>query len=99
MRSGSRPTGGRALTDRLLTAAEVAERLAVPVSWVYAETRAGRLPHVRLGRYYRYASESINAFVAGLEQGPTPYRKYHVSSDAPESGPARANARAMAKEG
>src|SRR4051812_35142850 len=37
----------------LLTAEEVAEALRVPRSWVYAEARAGRLPHVRLGRYVR----------------------------------------------
>lgn len=60
----------------LLTADQVAELLAVPRSWVYAETRAGRLPHVPLGRYYRYSRSSIEAFIAGLERGPTPYRKY-----------------------
>lgn len=61
---------------RLLEAGEVAELLAVPRSWVYAETRAGRLPHVKLGRYYRYSRPSIEAFVAGLERGPVPYRRY-----------------------
>jgi excisionase family DNA binding protein len=60
----------------LLTAEQVAARLAVPKTWVYAETRAGRLPHVKLGRYYRYAPDSIAAFIAGLERGPVPYRKY-----------------------
>jgi hypothetical protein len=54
----------------------VAELLAVPKSWVYAETRASRLPHIKLGRYYRYVRPSIEAFVAGLERGPNPYRKY-----------------------
>jgi excisionase family DNA binding protein len=42
------------MTDRLLTAGEVAERLSVPESWVRAETRAGRIPHLELGRYKRY---------------------------------------------
>jgi hypothetical protein len=28
--------------------------LRMTPAWVYAETRAGRLPHVHLGRYYRY---------------------------------------------
>jgi excisionase family DNA binding protein len=37
--------------------------------WVYAETRAGRIPHVRLGRYYRYRSESIDAWIRELEDG------------------------------
>ena len=42
------------MSDRLLTASEVAERLSVPESWVRAETRAGRMPHLELGRYRRY---------------------------------------------
>lgn len=67
---------------RLLTAEETAALLSVPKSWVYAETRAGRLPHVKLGRYYRYSRPSIEAFVAGIERGPTVYRKY-----APGTGP------------
>jgi len=36
---------------RLLTAQEVAERLGVTTAWVWAQTRAGRFPHVQLGRY------------------------------------------------
>jgi Helix-turn-helix domain len=62
----------------------------VPKSWVYAETRAGRLPHVKLGRYYRYAEESIEAFVAGLDRGPVPYRRYspRLSSSTLEYAPA-----------
>jgi excisionase family DNA binding protein len=67
---------------KLLTADETADRLSVPKSWVYAETRAGRIPHVKLGRYYRYRPDAIDRWVAELEQGPTPYRKY-----APGSGP------------
>jgi excisionase family DNA binding protein len=53
--------------DRLIDAHEVAERLGVPVSWVYAQTRAGRLPTVRLGRYYRYRPSTIASWLAGLE--------------------------------
>jgi excisionase family DNA binding protein len=64
----------------LLTAAEVARMLSVPTSWVYAETRAGRMPHVALGpRYRRYRLEAIEDWVQELERGPTPYRKYGPS--------------------
>jgi integrase len=35
-------------SDRLLTAQEVAEWLAVPVSWVRESTRSGAMPHVEL---------------------------------------------------
>lgn len=47
------------MTERLLTAEEVADRLAVPVSWVREATRDGRLPHLRLGRYVRYDGAAI----------------------------------------
>ena len=42
------------MTEQLLTAKEVAERLAVPESWVRSATRSGAIPHRVLGRYKRY---------------------------------------------
>lgn len=56
----------------LLNAGQVAELLGVTKSWVYAETRAGRLPHVVMGRYRRYRRSGIAAFVARNERGPLP---------------------------
>src|SRR5436190_427433 len=41
--------------DRLLTADELAERLGMKTEWVWAQARAGRIPHVRLGRHGRLA--------------------------------------------
>jgi excisionase family DNA binding protein len=60
--------------DRLLSAAEVAERLSVPTSWVRAETRAERLPHVKLGRYRRYDWPTVSRWVADQQAGQ--WRKY-----------------------
>ncbi len=51
----------------LLTAEEVAAMLGMGTDWVYAETRAGRIPHVRLGRYRRYRAETIEQWIADLE--------------------------------
>lgn len=51
------------MTDRLLTADEVAELLAVPVSWVRESTRAGAMPCVELGRYRRYREEKVLAWL------------------------------------
>jgi len=53
--------------DRLLTAEEIAERLGVKTQWVWAQARAGRIPHVRLGRYRRFRESAIEAWVCGLE--------------------------------
>lgn len=43
--------------------------LGVPKSWVYAQTRAGLIPTVRLGRYYRYRADAIHEWVAAQEVG------------------------------
>jgi excisionase family DNA binding protein len=53
--------------DRLLTAEEVAERLGMRTDWVWAQARAGRIPHVRLGRYRRFPESSLDAWMHGLE--------------------------------
>jgi excisionase family DNA binding protein len=60
---------GSSMTNRLLTADEVADRLGVGVKWVWAQARAGTIPHVRLGRYKRFRSEAIDAWIAQLEVG------------------------------
>jgi excisionase family DNA binding protein len=51
----------------LLTAQEVAERLGVSKDWVWAQARAGAIPHVRLGRYRRFRAEAIEAWIVELE--------------------------------
>jgi excisionase family DNA binding protein len=57
------------MSDRLLTAAEVAELLSVPESWVRRETRAGRMPHVALGRYRRYDWPAVVAWLEDQRAG------------------------------
>ena len=57
--------------DRLLTAAEVAERLGMRTDWVWAQARAGRIPHVRLGRYRRFRESALEAWISGLEAAST----------------------------
>jgi len=56
------------VSDRLLTAAEVAELLAVPVSWVRESTRSGAMPHLELGRYRRYSLPDIEAWLGDCKQ-------------------------------
>jgi len=49
-------------SETLLTVAEVAELLRVPVSWVYVRTRRrgiDRLPHLKLGKYLRFSEPEI----------------------------------------
>jgi excisionase family DNA binding protein len=58
-----------AARERLLVAGEVAAMLRVTTGWVYAQTRAGRMPCVRLGRYYRYRVSAIEAWLEKVERG------------------------------
>jgi excisionase family DNA binding protein len=57
------------VTEGLLTASDVAELLGVPVSWVYEQSRRGRIPTVTLGRYRRYRREAIELWVEEIECG------------------------------
>ena len=56
------------MTERLLTADEVAELLAVPVSWVRESTRSGAMPCVRLGRYVRFELAEVEAWLDECRQ-------------------------------
>jgi excisionase family DNA binding protein len=53
--------------EHLLTAQELAAMLGVPSSWVYSQTRAGFIPTVRLGRYYRYRAAAIASWIESRE--------------------------------
>jgi excisionase family DNA binding protein len=56
--------------NRLMTAQQVAELLEVDPSWIYAETRAGRFPHVRVGRYRRFKLSGVERWIEDHERGP-----------------------------
>jgi excisionase family DNA binding protein len=77
--STNTPCGGatpQPLSDRLLTAGEVAEMLAVPERWVREHTRGGLLPRVQLGRYVRYRRDVLVAWIEEQEQGGAAWRTH-----------------------
>jgi excisionase family DNA binding protein len=45
--------------ERLLDPDELAERLKVPVSWVYEQSRRGQIPTIRIGRYVRFRLNDV----------------------------------------
>ena len=51
-----------------MTAGEIAARLGVKPGWIYRQSRAGRIPTVKLGRYYRYRLEAIETWLAEHER-------------------------------
>ena len=56
---------------QLLTADELAARWQVPKSQVYRLTREGKIPTVKLGKYYRYRLDAIEAFETGAQTADT----------------------------
>ncbi|MGH2843492.1 MAG: helix-turn-helix domain-containing protein [Solirubrobacteraceae bacterium] len=61
------PDGARGGLTRaeVMTASEVADLLAIPLSTVYYLARQGRLPHSRLGRTYRFLRPQLEAMLEG----------------------------------
>ncbi|MBS1863151.1 MAG: helix-turn-helix domain-containing protein [Actinobacteria bacterium] len=55
---------------RLIDAGEAAEILAVSREWVLAQARAGRIPHVRLGRYVRFERNELETWWRRRRRGP-----------------------------
>ena len=56
----------RASSYELLTVAEVAALLKLPVSWVYERTRRSgleRIPHFKLGKYLRFSEREVLQWV------------------------------------
>jgi len=52
--------------DELLTLEELAERLKVRKSWVYARTRetgAGCLPRIKCGKYLRFEEKAVTQWL------------------------------------
>jgi excisionase family DNA binding protein len=61
---------GQQATPPLLDSGQAAAILNVPQSWIAAEARAGRIPHVRLGRYVRFNRDELIAWCDGRSVGP-----------------------------
>ena len=45
--------------SELLGPDELAKRLKVPVSWVYEQSRTGKIPTVRVGKYVRFKLNEV----------------------------------------
>lgn len=57
----------KALSSDLLTVAEVAAVLKLPVSWIYERTRRRgleRIPHFKLGKYLRFSEREVLDWLA-----------------------------------
>jgi excisionase family DNA binding protein len=60
------------VSDRLLTARQVAERLGFTVETVLRWTRAGKLPAFKLNNAVRYREDDVEAWLAARATGAAP---------------------------
>lgn len=54
----------------LLDAKGAARLLNVPASWVLAQARDDKIPHVRHGKYVRFDPDELRAWTATCARGP-----------------------------
>lgn len=59
-----------ALSEPLLTAADVARLLAIPTSSVYEYVRTERIPCVRIGRHVRFQLSDLEAWLQQQKETP-----------------------------
>jgi len=53
----------------LIDATDVAKMLGMTKDWVYAEARADRIPHIKLGRCTRFREEAVEDWIRESERG------------------------------
>jgi excisionase family DNA binding protein len=58
------------MSDRLLTPAELADRLGMSLGWVRDHWQAGDLPGYRIGRNVRFRESDVDAWLDARRRGP-----------------------------
>ncbi len=66
---------GHESAPRSLAAEQAGQLLNVPASWMLAQARAGRVPHVRLGHYVRFDRDELLAWIEHRLTGPRARRE------------------------
>jgi excisionase family DNA binding protein len=67
-----RPADDRArnaLAEPLLDAAAAARLLSVRPSWIYEAVRAGRVPHLKIGRHIRFLRSDLEEWIVTRRVG------------------------------
>ena len=59
METNEKTTQVNGNTAELLTPEDLADRLKVPLSWVYEQSPQGRIPTHRIGKYLRFDLQEV----------------------------------------
>jgi len=58
------------MTQQLLDAKSAGDLLGVPGSWLLAQARRDKVPHVRLGKYVRFDPADLEQWIVSVKRGP-----------------------------
>jgi hypothetical protein len=58
------------VSGRLVDAKAAGALLGVPGSWLLAQARRDKVPHVRLGKYVRFDPSDLERWVMTVKRGP-----------------------------
>ena len=47
------------MDQNLISIKEMAEKLDLPVSWLYSRTRTKEIPHYKIGKYVRFSESEV----------------------------------------
>ncbi len=61
--------GGAHVTEKLLGIKEISEATGLPLSWLYTQAAAGRIPHLKLGKYLRFRISEVQAWLEAHRRG------------------------------
>jgi excisionase family DNA binding protein len=56
------------MNQNLIGIKEMAERLDLPVSWLYSRTRTGEIPHFKIGKYVKFDESKVMEWIQEQSQ-------------------------------
>jgi excisionase family DNA binding protein len=57
------------MDEPLVGIQQVAEKTTLPVSWLYAHTAAGTIPHLKIGKYVRFRMSEVEHWLESHRRG------------------------------
>lgn len=60
------------MSEQLLSIREVSARSGLPLSWLYTQTAANAIPHLKLGKYVRFRESELQTWLDQHRRGPRP---------------------------
>jgi len=57
------------MSQNLIGIKAMAEKLDLPVSWLYSRTRTGEIPHYKIGKYVKFNESEVMEWIRKQNEG------------------------------